>query len=154
MSKTTIERKVNTIVQQMDGWSYIYDDYRTVNQRLDNTDLPCVIFVEPVTGSLYVDANQYRDSVQANILFAMACELDHDGILLDASVIEKCKLAAIAFIKLCNESGLFEYIETQRYEVFINSYDANVAGIMISPTITELSGICVTDSAEEILENE
>lgn len=151
MSKLTIERKIYSIVEQMDGWSYIYDDYRTINQRLDQTPLPCVVFAVPASGTLFVGATEYRDSVQASIAFAMACDIDPDGVLLDAEVIEECKRAALAFIALCNGSGLFEYIEDQPYQVFVKSYDANVAGVLITPTITEVQGVSVCTSAEELL---
>lgn len=150
--KETIERKIASIVEQMPGWSYLYDDYRAINQRLDNTPLPCVACAIPYAGAIQVSGTQYRDSAQTSIAFAMACELDHDGVLLDGEVLERCKRAAIAFIGLCNNSGLFEQLGSQDYDVFINQYDANVAGVVIHPVMTELRGVSTCASAEEVLD--
>lgn len=150
--KQTIQEKVASIAAKLEGWNYIYDDYRTINQRLDAEELPAIVFTTPIAGTLIVGKSAYKDSAQCAIAFAAPCELDNDGVILDTEVIERCKRAAFAFVGLVNLSGLFEPLGDQSYEVFVNNYDANVAGVMITPTLTEIHGVSTCSTAEELTE--
>ena len=46
----TVEQKIKSVVDQMKGVTYIFDNWQTANVRLDKLPLPAVLNVLPVSG--------------------------------------------------------------------------------------------------------
>ena len=47
---TTVESKIKSIVEQMEGVTYIFENWATANVRLDSGVMPAILNVLPVSG--------------------------------------------------------------------------------------------------------
>ena len=107
---TTVEQKIKSIVDKMEGITYIFDNWRMANVKLDKVPLPAVINILPVSGSFNLSKSQIKDFPNCLIAFVDKIDLDFDGTKADQKV-ELCKSYAKEFILRLNESGLFEYVD-------------------------------------------
>lgn len=149
----TVEQKIKSVVEQMDGVTYIFDNWQTANIRLDKLPLPVVLNLLPVSGTLNLGATQMKDFPNCMIAFMDKIDLDFDGTEND-SVVERCKSLAKEFILLINRSGMFEPISGDvPYSVFYDKLNVNVTGITISLQLKEVSGIvlCSTRGVKDIV---
>lgn len=138
---SSVERKINKVVQIMGSLRYIYDNWATANFRIDNKMLPAVINVLPVSGTLNVTDRKLRDFPNCLLAFVDKTEFDFDGKENDM-VLERCKNMAMEFILTCNQSGLFEPISGDvRYSVLYDKLDVNVTGIVLELQLREKQGI-------------
>ena len=127
----TVEQKIKSVVDQMKGVTYIFDNWQTANVRLDKLPLPAVLNVLPVSGNFQLGPTQLKDY-------------------------PNCMLAYMAkeFILLLNRSRLFEPISgSVPYSVFYDKLNVNVTGITISIQLKETSGIvlCPSRSVKDIV---
>ena len=138
--KESVERKVAAIVAQMEGLTYIFDNWATANVRLSDLPMPAMINVLPVSGKFSIGKQQIVDSPNCMFAFADLADMDIDGVEND-EVIERCKTRAKEFIKRVNASGEFEYVDGDIfYSVFYDRLDVNVTGITIEVKLREVRG--------------
>ncbi|UVX35849.1 MAG: hypothetical protein [Bacteriophage sp.] len=150
---TTVEQKIKSIVDKMDGLTYVFDNWQTANLRLDKLPFPAVVNVLPVSGRFNMGKNQLKDYPNMLIAFLDKTDFDFDGEDNDL-IVEKCKNLAREFILRANESRLFEYIEGDiYYSVVYDKLDVNVTGVVIELTPKEINGIglCYGKDIKEII---
>lgn len=149
----TVEQKIKSVVDQMKGVTYIFDNWQTANVRLDKLSLPAVLNVLPVSGNFQIGPTQLKDYPNCMLAFMDKTSFDFDGTDNDA-IVEKCKNMAKEFIRLLNRSRLFEPISgSVPYSVFYDKLNVNVTGITISIQLKETSGIvlCPSRSVKDIV---
>lgn len=138
---TTVEQKIKSVVDKMEGLTYVFDNWQTANLRLDKLPFPAVVNVLPVSGRFNLDKNKLRDYPNCLIAFMDKIDFDFDGTEADQKV-ELCKSYAKEFILRLNESNLFEYIEGDiYYSTTYDGLDANVAIVAIELQLKEKQGI-------------
>ena len=150
---TTVEQKIKSVVDKMEGLTYVFDNWQTANLRLDKLPFPAVVNVLPVSGRFNMGKNQLRDYPNLLIAFLDKTDFDFDGEDNDL-IVEKCKNLAREFILRANESRLFEYIEGDiYYSVVYDKLDVNVTGVVIELTPKEINGIglCYGKDIKEII---
>lgn len=139
--KTSVERKIASIVERLDGVTYLFDNWATANVRLDKMPLPAVINLLPASGKFVLSRTQIHDAPNCMIAFADKTEFDFDGQENDA-IIERCKGYAVQFIRELNKSGLFQWVDDEvPYSVFYDKLDVNVTGIVIELRLEEVEGM-------------
>lgn len=137
----TVESKIKSIVEKMEGLTYIFDNWQTANVKLDSAQLPAVINVLPISGKFNLGRQQLKDFPSCMLAFVDKTEFDFNGADND-KIIESCKDRAKEFIIRVNESGEFEDIEGDiNYSVIYDRMDVNVTGIVISITLKETKGV-------------
>lgn len=138
---SSVERKINKIVQIMGGLSYIFDNWHTANFRLDKKRLPAVVNVLPASGVFNVEDRRMRDFPNCLIAFIDKTDFDFDGKENDV-ILERCKNYAMEFILTANASGLFEPISGYvNYSVLYDKFDVNVTGVVLELQLREKQGI-------------
>lgn len=136
----TVQAKIKGILEGM-GETYLFDNWQNANVRMDNTPLPCVLNVLPVSGVFKVGNVQLKDKPNCLIAFMDKAEFDFDGVQND-DVIEGCKARAKRFIIEVNKGDVFKPIgDDVRYTVFYDKLDVNVTGIIIELSLEEVHGI-------------
>ncbi len=124
---------------------YTFNDWSRANIDLDRIPTPCIVFLQPASGTLLLKNGQVRDIPEAAIAFLDRATLDENAVF-DDTIIERMKRLALAFIGAFNDSGLFEPIEGElKYRVPIDILDSIVSGIIIQPRIKEVRGIRLCD---------
>ena len=124
---TTVEQKIKSIVDKMEGITYIFDNWRMANVKLDKVPLPAVINILPVSGSFNLSKSQIKDFPNCLIAFVDKIDLDFDGT---------------EFILRLNESGLFEYVDGDiYYSTTYDRLDVNVAVVAIELKLKEKQGL-------------
>lgn len=139
--KTSVERKIASIVERLDGVTYLFDNWATANVRLDKMPLPAVINLLPASGKFVLSRTQIHDAPNCMIAFADKTKFDFDGQENDA-IIERCKGYAVQFIRELNKSNLFQWVDDEvSYSVFYDKLDVNVTGIVIELKLEEVQGV-------------
>lgn len=138
----TVEAKVRSIAMRLgDGIAYRFMDWAQTNVELDHIDCPTVVYVLPPSGTLTFKWNEAKDAPSTQLAFLCTTDYDFEGSLNDG-IIEAMKRLAIRFIRLFNESGLFEPIEGDvPYQVLYDHLDQNVTGVVLTLTLEEIRGI-------------
>lgn len=152
----TVEQKIRSIVESMDGVTYMFKNWAQANDEIDHIDGPTIIYVLPPSGELDFDYSQVCDYPQSQIAFVASTEFDFEGEEND-NIIEQMKRLCIRFIKSLNASGLFEQIDGRlSYRVLYDYFDQNVTGIVITPPLIEEEGVIICEDehrAEDELDN-
>lgn len=139
--KTSVERKIASVAEKIEGIAYLYDNWATANVRLDKQGFPVMINVLPVSGKFSISRTQLRDCPNCMIAFADKTSFDFDGVENDA-IIQRCKDYAVQFIKELNKSGLFEWVSDEvPYSIFYDKMDVNITGIVIELKLKEVQGV-------------
>lgn len=127
---TSVERKIASVAEKLEGVTYLFDNWATANVRLDKMPLPAIINLLPISGKFVISRTQLRDSPNCMIAFADKTKFDFDGVE-NEEVIERCKGYAVQFIRELNRSELFEWVSDEvPYSVFYDKLDVNVTGIV------------------------
>ena len=139
----TVEQKIRSIVDDMEGVSYVFDDWSRVNLKMDKLKLPAVINILPPSGTLEYSKGVFKDAPNCAIGFADIAQLDFDGAENDATI-DRCKSMAMEFIARVNNSKFFEPLQDLiHYSVFYNKLNRNITGIIIELSLKENVGVCV-----------
>lgn len=139
----TVEAKIKSIVEEMKGITYIFDNWATANVRLDSSSMPAVLNVLPVSGRFNLGKTQLKDFPNCMIAFIDKSDLDFDGTENDG-IIERCKNLAKEFILRLNASGLFEHVDDDiPYSVIYDKLDVNVTGVVIEMQLKEAKGLAI-----------
>ena len=137
---TSVERKIASVAEKLEGVTELFDNWATANVRLDKLPLPASINLLPISGKFVISRTQLRDSPNCMIAFADKAKFDFDGVEND-EVIERCKGYAVQFIRELNRSELFEWVSDEvPYSVFYDKLDVNVTGIVIELKLKEVQG--------------
>ena len=124
---TSVERKIASVAEKLEGVTYLFDNWATANVRLDKMPLPAIINLLPISGKFVISRTQLRDSPNCMIAFADKTKFDFDGVE-NEEVIERCKGYAVQFIR------------EVPYSVFYDKLDVNVTGIVIELKLKEVQG--------------
>lgn len=139
----TVESKIKSIVEQMEGVTYIFENWATANERLDNIAMPAVLNVLPASGHFNLGKTQLKDYPFCMIAFIDKSDLDFDGTENDG-IIERCKNLAKEFLLRLNASDLFEHVDEDiPYSVIYDKLDVNVTGIVIEAQLKETRGLVI-----------
>ena len=148
---TTVEQKIKSIVDKIEGATYIFDDWATANHRLNRMPLPAVVNVLPASGVFHIGNTQLKDYPNCMLAFIDKAEIDKDGTEND-QVVERCKNMAREFLLLLNQSRLFAPVSGNiPYSVIYDRLDVNVTGVVIELRLEELKGLvlCYGKSVKE-----
>lgn len=138
--RKTVERKVYDIVTRM-GVTYLYDDWRAANVRLENKTLPAIVYILPASGSVDVRSREIKDMPECFISFMDKVGFDANGEDVSA-VVERMKDLMFEFIERVNASGEFDKIGGElSYEVFYDKLDIDVAGVVLDVKLRETNGV-------------
>ena len=137
--------KVRTVVQQMtDSPEFIGGSWFKLNQEMEHVPLPCVMWVNPASGTFEAKAMQILNS--PNCLIGFFAKTDFIGDFEDdTEALETTTRMAFEFISRCNSSGLFDQIKEARYSVSFDRFDVNASGIVLEVTLKEKQGMNICD---------
>lgn len=140
----TVKQKVKSIVDQMQGISYVFGNWTIANvmlEKISDAELPVFVNLLPVSGSFSLGKTQLKDYPNCMFSFLDKTDFDFDSSENDA-IIERCKNYAKEFILRLNESGLFEQIdENIPYQVLYDHLDINMTGVSIEVQLKETKGL-------------
>ena len=130
------------VAERMGKLTYVFEDLTGANVRLDNEQLPAMVNVLPVSGTIRVTATQIRHYPNCALWFVDKVKLDADGDDIQ-KVVERCMDYAYEFILWLNWSKMFEPIENTEVKmtVITSDFDSNVAGVMIELQLKEKNGL-------------
>lgn len=142
----TVEAKVRSVVEGMgEGVAYLFCDWARANVAIDRIDGPTVVYVLPPSGDLHFSWREVKDCPQSQICFLAPTDFDFEGDENDC-IVEQMKRLCMRFVRALNASGLFAQIDGRvPYKVLYDHLDANVTGIVITPTLEEEDGVTVCD---------
>lgn len=58
---TSVERKIASVAEKLEGVTYLFDNWATANVRLDKMPLPAIINLLPISGKFVISRTQLRD---------------------------------------------------------------------------------------------
>ena len=65
----SVERKIASIAEKLEGVTYLFDNWVTANVRLDKMPLPAIINLLPASGKFVISRIQLRDCPNCMIAF-------------------------------------------------------------------------------------
>jgi hypothetical protein len=140
--------KIMRIVAKELGMRYVMDDWSRANLRADGASSErekihdILVDVLPVSGTLMVRNNAFRDSTNRMFAFLTPCNLDFEGEGI-ATEVERMKDKAQRFIATVNNSGVFEWVDGDLpYRVVYDKLDENMVGVTIEITLSPQSAEC------------
>ena len=106
----TIEQKVRDIVDaHLSNFTFVFEDWETADIVIDKVQLPAIIFILPISGSLsFGRYGRIKDAENCAIAFVDKVTRRANGDDNEA-VYTQMKQAAKTFLQQVNESGYFEY---------------------------------------------
>lgn len=147
----TVEQKIKSIVEEMEGVTYIFDNWATANVKIDSSAMPAVLNVLPVSGRFNLGKTQLKDYQNCMFAFMDKTDFDFDGTE-NNEIIERCKNLAKEFILRLNESGMFEPLDDEMpYSIFYDKLDVNVTGITIEIQLKEIKGLLLCNWRKTLL---
>lgn len=153
----TVETKVRRVVESMNADAeYLFMNWAQANVAMDAITKPTIVYVLPPSGKLDFGYARVKDYPETQIAFLSPTDFDFDGTEND-NIIEQMKRLAVKFVKVLNESELFESIEgEQSYQVVYDFLDQNVTGVVLNLTLKEEKGLimCGKEIREETIEND
>lgn len=145
----TVEQKVRSVAETIDGLTYIFENWTKADIRIERLPLPAMINLLPVSGSLKLKNNQFKDQPNCMFAFFDKSERDSNGLEYD-TVVDRCKALAMEFIARLNDSGLFEPIDGEiNYSVSLEKLSSIVSGITVSVQLKEIKGTCVSNLVKQ-----
>ena len=138
-----VDLKIKSIIEQMQGISYEFNNWATANVTFDNLPLPVCLYILPVSGQINLKNDYVRDQPNALIAFLDKAEFDADGEQNEPTV-ERMKNYAVEFFYRVNQSGQFKPIpDNLPYSVVYDKLDVNVTGVVFSVQLQEQPGVCI-----------
>lgn len=140
----SIEEKIKEIAgEKFPGFSYVFENWMGADETVARVELPVIICILPVSGSLTLDKGRIRDEESTAIAFVDAVERDANGED-NEKVYTRMKESAGDFIKAMNDSGYFEPIDGKvPYKTIYESMSTNVTGVFVELEVKELIGRCL-----------
>ena len=141
---TEFELKIKTIVESMSTskFSYVFASKNEANFLLEKTDMPCIINVLPVSGTLDVRATSINDT--PNCLIAFFDKLPEVNATIDdiKEINTRMMLGVQEFIAKVNSSGLFDTVTNVNYQN-VEEYDIACYGYVLDIKLKETSGTSI-----------
>ena len=140
----TIEQKVRDIVDaHLSDFTFVFEDWETADIVIDKVQLPAIIFILPISGSLsFGRYGRIKDAENCAIAFVDKVTRRANGDDNEA-VYTQMKQAAKTFLQQVNESGYFEPVQGNvTYNVIYEQLSSIVTGVMLSVQLKELVGVC------------
>lgn len=137
-----VEEKIRSVVERMDKLTYVYEDLRGANLKMDSASLPVCVNVIPLSGNIRVTPTQIKWNPRCQFWFVDKINLDADNDELQ-DVVDRCMDYAYEFLLTLNESRHFEPVENVDVEtqIIVSDTDANVAGVSITLDLRERDGL-------------
>lgn len=139
---TETEQKIKGIVEliKCDDFSYIFASKNEANEICDNTPMPCVINVLPISGTGSVKGNSIK--LQPNCLFAFLDKTSEVEKFAEeiTEINSRMMSAMLEFIARLNASGIFEQIAEFRWEG-LEEFDIGAAGVVLDIQLKEKAGV-------------
>lgn len=135
----TIEEKIAAIAasEEFATYSYIFDNIYRIDERMEHTPLPAIVCTLPAGGSMRIRNGKVYDT--ENVLVGFFDVVNHDADGEDnAEVYNRMKDLGIAFVRAMNESGMFDHVETWRYEVWCVRLANIVTGVFFDIEIQDV----------------
>lgn len=147
------QEKIKSVVDQLTGTpAYIGGSWYKLNKAVENVVLPCVMWVNPIRGTMEARAMQILDSPSVMIAFMDKVLFvgDHED---DSKAVADMKALAAEFIIRCNKSGMFDQIKNARYSLYYDKLDVNVVGIALQMEMKEKAGVNICDYTPTLTPN-
>lgn len=145
----TVEQKVKSVAETMDGLTYVFENWTKADIRIERLPLPAMVNLLPVSGSFKLKNNQFKDQPNCMFAFFDKSERDSNGSEYD-TVVDRCKALAMELIVKLNNSGFFEPIEGEiSYSVSLDKLSTSVSGIIVSVQLKEAKGVCVSNMMKQ-----
>ncbi|WP_321479761.1 hypothetical protein [uncultured Bacteroides sp.] len=142
--KNSVEQKIKSVADKMPSFTYVYEDWTRADVRLERLSLPAIINLLPVSGSLSLKKDQFRDAPNCMLVFVDKVQRDANGSD-NEEVFERMKFAAMEFVTRLNQSGLFDPIEGDiPYSVILERLSPVLTGISVSFKLKEVTGVCTS----------
>jgi hypothetical protein len=140
----SIEEKIREIAEaKFKGFSFVFEDWNTADSVVGSVDLPAILLILPVGGSLEFHNGRVRDEENTAIAFVDKVERDADGAD-NERVYTAMKRVAGQFIDELNKSGFFEPLDGPLpYYTIYERMAANVTGLFVDVRLKEKVGNCL-----------
>lgn len=139
----TIQERIKAIAKDM-GIAYIYHNWAAVNVEVEQSQLPVMINVLPVSGGFHLDGFQLVESCNCMVAFLDKTEFDFKAEDND-TVVGRMKTYAKDFLKRVNDSEAFETIDLSnvQYQIVYDKLDVCLTGVVLEFQLKELEGDCI-----------
>lgn len=138
------ENKIKEIVESLktSSFSYVFSTKNGANHILENTPMPVVVNVLPISGTIEMKSNTIASA--PNCLIGFFDKLGETDVPeADAKEINtRMFLAAQEFIVKANASGYFKQLKEIQYQN-IEQYDIGCFGIVLDVQLHENSGTLI-----------
>ena len=137
----SIEQKLQQVAATaFEGVPFIFDDIYGLIERLNTTEMPCVMCTLPRDGRMTWRNGKVYDRENIMVGFFDVVEHDADG-WDNAEVFNRMKDMARRYVDALNASGLFEHIDTVGYDVYCERFTNIVTGLFLQLDINDV-GVC------------
>lgn len=139
----TIEKIIKGVAtEKFAGFSYVFDDWETADEKLDRLSYPAILCVLPASGMIEVRNGRVYDTENIALAFLDIAPRDADGEE-NEEVYTRMKVAGARFINELIKSRKFEGLDgRQQYQTIIERLSSIVSGVMYSLTLTQAIGGC------------
>lgn len=140
----SVEKKLKQIADEhFTGWSWMFDDWRSVDRKLAKVEKPVIVCPIPVGGEMTFRNGRVWVSMDVSLCFLDIVPRDANGED-NAAVYERLMMEAARFVGAINKSGLFEPIDGGvRFDTIIEGTANIMTGVLMSLTIRETEGLCL-----------
>ena len=137
----TILEAIRAICEQIPGYTFRFDERAMFNVNADNQPFPCIFFEEYREG-IYLTKYMFKKSTRAELYFSKLCLMENDATERE-TLRETIEVEAVRpFIKLYNESLLFEKVSSWKFYTPPPRFDANEVSVMLQWD-AEMIGECL-----------
>ena len=130
----TIEGILKEVAEKFNGYSYVFDDWQTVDAKLEKAELPAIVSILATSGRVDLGIDGVTRSKFVAVAFMDKVPRDADGEE-NAEVTNRMEDTAIEFVKKLNESGKIKPIEAFDYTPIYEGMGDIISGVMISLNI-------------------
>lgn len=140
----SVEKKLKMLADgHFTGWSWVFDDWKSVDRALAKMDVPAILCIMPTTGTMTFRRGRVWDSPNCLLAFVDKVTRDANGEDNEA-VYTRMKREAMRFVGAMNKSGMFEPIDGDvAYDTFVEGTANILTGVMLSLTIKEVESVCL-----------
>lgn len=140
----SVEKKLKQIADgHFTGWSWVFDDWRSVDRILAKAEKPAIVCLIPAGGEMTFRRGRVWVSMDVSLCFLDIVPRDADGED-NAAVYERMMREAMRFVGAINKSGMFEPIDGGvRFDTIIEGTANIMTGVLMSLTIRETEGLCL-----------
>ena len=134
-----IEERIKALAQSepFAGYSYVFDEWKSVDTALDRVALPAIVNILPLQGEISKKNGRFRDMEYVQLAFLDKVMRDANGED-NAAVYNRMKRLGMRFLEALNATGDFEpFDETLEYNVICEGLSPIVTGVLFIFQLTE-----------------